>query len=307
MIKENKLKLYIMAGISASGKSTIAKELAEKENAVIVSSDSIRGEICECGVSDQSKNEEVFKIFHQRIRENLLNKKSVVADATNITIKSRKAIIECARGIDCDIIAIVVAKPYEECIQDNVDHINRENPVPNGVIKKQMMNFQIPFYEEGFNKIKIIQFDNNKISIIEVLNQMKGFDQKNPHHNLDLYQHCEIVGDLFKEKLIYSQIVTLAAYVHDFGKLYTQTFDENEVAHYYRHENVGAYQLLTTLNYNSFWNNNDVLNFIFLINYHMHPINWDSDKAKDKWRKTFGDFKFQLLMDFNECDKYREE
>ena len=58
-------KLYIMVGLSASGKSTIAKQIAEKENCIIISSDAIRGEICDGGVADQSKNDEVFKIFHK--------------------------------------------------------------------------------------------------------------------------------------------------------------------------------------------------------------------------------------------------
>ena len=61
--------LYIMIGISASGKSTKVKELAIEHNAIIVSSDAIRGEFGE--VIDQSNNNEVFKIFHQRIKDNL--------------------------------------------------------------------------------------------------------------------------------------------------------------------------------------------------------------------------------------------
>ena len=62
----NKPKLYIMVGLSASGKSTIGKQLAKENDCVIISSDGIRGEICEGGVIDQSKNEEAFKIFHQK-------------------------------------------------------------------------------------------------------------------------------------------------------------------------------------------------------------------------------------------------
>lgn len=67
----NKPKLYIMVGLSGSGKSTIAKEIAEtEENTIIVSSDAIREELTG-KVEDQSKNEEVFKIFHNRIRKGL--------------------------------------------------------------------------------------------------------------------------------------------------------------------------------------------------------------------------------------------
>lgn len=53
-------RLIVMVGLSASGKSSYAKEL-EKENptnTIVISSDAIREEICG-SVEDQSKNGEV--------------------------------------------------------------------------------------------------------------------------------------------------------------------------------------------------------------------------------------------------------
>ena len=177
-----KPKLIFMVGLSASGKSTIAKELAKKEDCIIISSDAIRGEICAGGVSDQSKNEEVFKIFHRRIRENLSAGQNVIADATNIKIKSRAAIFNVIKDIECEKIAYVMTKTYEDCIKDNVD---REHPVPEEVIKRQMCNYQIPFIEEGFDNI--IVHDNNKPYNLyfkeHLMYLMYDFDQKNPHHN----------------------------------------------------------------------------------------------------------------------------
>lgn len=144
--------LFIMIGISASGKSTIANRIAEREKCVIVSSDAIRGEICDGGVSDQSKNNEVFKIFHRRIKENLENGNNVIADATNITIKSRAAILEAVKEIDCYTVAYVVSKKVENCIKDNVSD-QRQYPVPEEVIYKQMNKYQPPTYEEAFDHI----------------------------------------------------------------------------------------------------------------------------------------------------------
>ena len=34
-------------------------------------------------------------------------------------------------------------------------------------------------------------------------------------------------------------------------------------------------------------------------------FNWNSDKARDRWKKRFGEDKYRLLIDFNECDKSR--
>lgn len=116
----NKPKLYVMVGLSGSGKSTIAKEIAEtEENTIIVSSDAIREELTG-KVEDQSKNEEVFKIFHKRIREELENKHNVVADATNITMKSRRAILSNVRSLDVHRVAYFVPKPFEQCKVDNL-------------------------------------------------------------------------------------------------------------------------------------------------------------------------------------------
>ena len=95
----NKPTLWITCGLSGSGKSTIATQIAnENPSTVIVSSDAI----CEAltgHYEDQEHNEEAFKIFHDRIRKNLENKKNVIADATNLTMKSqciKKELLWCS-------------------------------------------------------------------------------------------------------------------------------------------------------------------------------------------------------------------
>lgn len=308
----NKPKLFIMIGLSAAGKSTIAKELAKDYEAVIVSSDSIRKEICG-NVSDQSKNEEVFKLFHKRIRKYLHEKRNVIADATNITMKSRRAIINNVKKMDIEIIAYIVPKKIEDCIKDNVE---REYIVQEEVIYKQMKRFQIPFLEEGFDKIIVHDFNYDlryKLYPLEIIEKMTGFDQKNPHHNMYLEDHCDFTynkfSDLDHPYDIYKSGFLLGAKIHDFGKLYTQTIDENGIAHYFGHENVGSYCVLTTL-YNPFEEyNTDVflLDCCFLINYHMMPFNWNTEKTKNKWKNIFGEEKYNMLLRFHECDKARCE
>lgn len=55
-----------MCGLSGSGKSSIAKDLAVKYHAEIVSSDAIREELFG-SCQNQSDNEKVFNIFNKRI------------------------------------------------------------------------------------------------------------------------------------------------------------------------------------------------------------------------------------------------
>lgn len=149
----NKPTLWVMVGLSGSGKSSIAKEIAEENpNTVIVSSDSIREELTG-DYGNQENNEEVFKVFHKRIRETLENNTNVIADATNITMRSRRAIIENVKGIECRKIAYLIPKPFDQC---KIENLSRQHPVPDEVLDKQIRKFQVVFYEEGVTSLEMI-------------------------------------------------------------------------------------------------------------------------------------------------------
>lgn len=270
----NKPTLYIMCGLSGSGKSTIATQIAnENPNTVIVSSDEIREELTG-NYENQEHNEEVFKIFHHRIRKNLENKKNVIADATNLTMKSRRAIIMKVHDSNVRKICVIIPKPFERCKEDN---LHREHPVPGFVLDKQIRKFQIPFKEEGLDEIII----HNLLNDYEPndIPDMRGFDQKNPHHTMDLFEHCKYVSRLFSTKYAYPARFRIGALYHELGKLSTQTFDENGIAHYYQHHCYGSYQYMTAMYH---IDSDVVLDTCFLINYHMMPFDWNTDKAINK-------------------------
>ncbi len=289
--------LYVMCGLSGSGKTSTAKKIAKSNNAVIVSSDEIREEIAGT-VEDQSKNNEVFQIFHKRIKDNLVSGKSVIADATNLTMKSRRRILSPLQGMDIRKVCVITPKKYEDCLEDNK---NRDHPVPEEVIKKQMYKFQVPFLEEGFDNIQIT-VDENKYYAdnceLELI-MMKGFDQKNPHHTLSLGDHCRKSFVLLRNSTIgiIQSFYLIGAELHDIGKVLTQTFDEDGIAHYYNHENVGSYFLLSQ--HADYYK---IIDICFLVNYHMLPFQWNTEKARNKYRRIFGRYKYELLMDFHECD-----
>ena len=139
----NKQTCYILVGLSASGKSSITEALVKFHNGVLVSSDAIRGELS--FIEDQSRNEEVFNIFHKRIRDGLNEGSSVVADATNITIKSRKQIIDIAKRIpNVEIVCVLMATPYLTCVERDK---KRTRSVGEEVLRKQLMKFQILYHE----------------------------------------------------------------------------------------------------------------------------------------------------------------
>lgn len=307
-----KPKLFIMCGLSGSGNSTIAKDLAIKYNAEIVSSDAIREELFG-SFQNQSDNEKVFNIFNKRIRESLNKNKNVIADATNITIKSRRAIVEYVRKLDIEKICYIVPKKYKDCVKDNK---NREHTVPEYVLEKQLRRFQIPFKEEGFSEMVIHDMGYtyaDKLTPSVLMLSMKGFDQKNPHHDMYLRDHCYFTYKRFSNKVdffkYYEDGFLMGAKIHDIGKLYTQKIDENGIAHYYGHENLGSYYVLTMLSspfaFEEYLSDKFLLDCCFLINYHMLPFSWNTDKSKNKWRKIFGEEKYNMLLRFHECDKER--
>lgn len=87
-----KPNFIMMVGLPCSGKSTYAKELSNDLEAIICSSDAIRKELSG-DINLQDKNEEVFKVLHNRIKENLKEGKSVIYDATNINSKRRRSFL----------------------------------------------------------------------------------------------------------------------------------------------------------------------------------------------------------------------
>lgn len=289
--------LHVMCGLSGSGKSSVAKDLAKRNNAIIVSSNEIREEITGT-VEDQSKNNEVFQIFHKRIKQNLISGRDVIADATNLTMRDRRALLNPLQGMDIVKICVVTTKKYEDCLEDNK---NRCHPVPEEVIKKQMCKFQVPFLEEGFDYIcsHFDSFNAYPDTFEKEFNLMAGLEQKNPHHTLTLGEHCtESYLRLVKQTFdnIHSSYL-IGARLHDIGKVFTQTFDDQGIAHYYNHENVGSYYLLS--HYASY---SRIINICFLVNYHMLPFQWDTEKIRKKYRRIFGKYKYELLMDFHKCD-----
>ena len=152
--REHNSTLIMMVGISGSGKSTKAEELATLYKATIYSSDKLREELYG-DVNDQTHNEELFLELHKRMVNDLKKGKSVIYDATNLSLKNRKKFGTYMEQKECypaHIYAYVMSTPFEQCVERNK---NRERTVPEYVLEKQVKSFEIPFYDEGFDEIYI--------------------------------------------------------------------------------------------------------------------------------------------------------
>lgn len=300
--------LYIMCGLPASGKTTKAKEIVAEEGAEYVSSDEIRKELYG-DESCQSDNQKVFEHYYKRMNQYLSEGKDVVIDSTNVTLKSRKRIFsECK--VNCEKFIYVIATPIEICYEND---LKRERHVGKEAIDKFWKSFQFPQDFEGFSGTTVINLYSNvsKVSIEKIIKDMKVFDQKNPHHKFTLGEHCLIAKKLFEKSLINDIKKSLvkdscyyAALIHDVGKMFSQSFDKNGVAHYYNHANIGAYYIISHFNdlFFNYGNNTNPSLVIFLVNYHMLAHEIHTEKAINKYKNLFGEEWFDLLMKFQKCD-----
>lgn len=144
--------LYLLVGIPGSGKSTWSKECT---NAVRISRDEIRYSLLGENDSYFSKEDLVFKTYIEKIKENLKNGKNVIADATHLTMASRKKVYSKLNGYFDNLIAIYFDTPLQECLMRNGKRESRER-VPYEQVINMSNSLILPSYDEPFDKILLI-------------------------------------------------------------------------------------------------------------------------------------------------------
>lgn len=234
----------MLVGIPGSGKSTFA-EAAQDETTKYLSSDAIRGELYG-DEGCQNDPGRVFGLMHKRTIEALKNGYNVIYDATNITRKSRRGILS---QLPSYVIkkCVVIWAPIETCIARDAA---RGRTVGEGVIWKMLTRFEAPFYDEGFDDIRLVVpeefYDQAIISnYFDACMKALHISHDNPHHTLGVSEHCQECGKMLLDVDV-PEVVKCAGFIHDIGKPNTKTFintkgETTEVAHYYGHQAVGAW------------------------------------------------------------------
>lgn len=300
-------KFIMLVGLPASGKSVKAKELSDQHNANIHSSDALREELF--GSTDvQDKNNLLFQELHRRIKNDLLNGESVIYDATNISYKRRISFLSEIKKYKCSKIVIIMATPYKECLERNE---TRAKKVPKHVIKKMYMNWNTPYWYEGWDDIQIIysQYKDRFPYAISYMLKHMNYNQESKHHQLTLGRHLD---KTFRYVAYYTPNdlpLGIASALHDCGKPFTKSSvnykgEETDTSHYYQHHCVGAYD---SLFYDTPCN---ALDYAILIQWHMQPYFWENEdseknreKHKNKYKKLWGDELFKDIMLLHKADK----
>lgn len=136
--------LTIMCGPAGCGKSTYALGIKRDTDAIIISSDKLRGIIGK-DENDQSVSGIVFGTMRSMAEYLLKDGLSVIIDATNITPKSRKDFIEIGRRLKVRIIAYHFNFPLSLIKEQN---LKRERQVPEEVIDRMFSTFEPPTLQE---------------------------------------------------------------------------------------------------------------------------------------------------------------
>ncbi len=121
-------------------------------------------------------------------------------------------------------------------IETNTYKAILENPSLKGVSKERI--------REEFNKILLSKNPSKGIELLYKLRLLEqfipefcktyGFNQRNPHHELDIFHHITKAVDNTPKILE----VRLAAFFHDIGKPEAFTIDEKGIGHFYGHYEI---------------------------------------------------------------------
>lgn len=297
---------YMMVGLPGSGKSFTAESIP---NAVVHSSDAIRAEVLG-NENDQTQQDLVFQTLHKRVLQDLVDGKDVVYDATNINYKRRIGFLDRVRALykhDLRTVCLFMATPYEVCLERNN---NRERSVPESVIQKMYFKFDVPMMAEGWDEIRIVGDEDRHDQIDTLMLRLSKLEHDNPHHEYTVGQHSMTAWQYLISHYKGADAALLrATLLHDIGKEKTKVFHDikgnpTEIAHFYHHERVGAYDSFC---YTGDLSPNQRLTVALLIRWHMWPYavekSGNPSKTVSKIKRLLGNDIWNQVMVLNACDR----
>ena len=304
----------MMVGLPGSGKSHLSGMIMRQNHSrgidtVVHASDAICAEILG-NESDQSQRHKVFDVLHQRVKDDLRAGKYVIYDATNISYKRRMAFLIELDALHIEHlyrICVFMATPFEQCLENNC---TRERIVPEDVIRRMRLSFDVPMREEGWNCVVPYNTPDYVAGNMDrKLKELCRIGQDSHHHSLTVGQHCLAAwGYLHEHYPEASNILSRATLLHDLGKESTKAFldskgEPSEEAHFYNHERVGAYD---SFSYTGDMSEQERMRVALLIRWHMLPfvISHSENPAKTeaKFRRLLGDNVWKNIQILHECD-----
>lgn len=234
---------------------------------------------------------------------------SVIYESLNLSDKLRRGFVHELKSKFKDIRCecIVVATSYELCVSrygaDYKEYMEK-------TILKQMSSFKCPWYDEGWDAIKVIpgtSWADNHYYLSQYECRAAVMDHQTPHHkDTTIAEHCHRV-EMYLSKHFddYQSCLKKLGIYHDIGKVLTQTFDEKGVAHYYSHDCVSSYCVL--LRQGETYLSDYILEQSVVIGYHMKKYHYrGNDEGYEKWHESLDKelkYKYDCLLAADKSDR----
>lgn len=156
---------FILVGHVGSGKSVLSKVLKIKHSARVLSTDDYinskafaSGETYNEGFDKYIKAAE--KSFNADVKDSITDKANVIIDRTNLTVKSRKKIIDKYKAAGYSIMAVVVRASKARRDEVNIQRALTGRDIDDTIRNDMEKRYQEPSLEEGFDKIILIGNSN---------------------------------------------------------------------------------------------------------------------------------------------------
>lgn len=148
--------VVILVGVPLTGKSTFIRENFEGTD--VISRDEIVMEVSESrNYSEAWKKvdqKKVDRLLIQRLNESNKEKRNVIIDMTNLTVKSRVSKLNLFSKDYFKVAVIFPVLSNEEFERRNEERkINENKFIPIFVIKNMINSYEVPTSKEGFDKI----------------------------------------------------------------------------------------------------------------------------------------------------------
>lgn len=185
-------------------------------------------------------------------------------------------------------------------IENNlIDNLSKER------ISKELMTILSinDLTKENLNLLKPLLFH-----LFPVLSQQENYNQNNKYHCFDLWTHtCKatlLISQIANNTFVNIDIAKcrLATLLHDIGKPFCESKDEDGVSHYFNHSVVG-YNMVNSILKDMKFSKKDIEFITTLIKYHDADFVGESEKSIKKLIKKVGEDKIESLFAVMLADK----
>ena len=107
----------MLVGAPASGKSTLARAVAERVAAVVLQSDGVRKELFARPQYTPAEHRRVFAVVQRRVQRALVAGRGVVLDATNLEERHRRVFYRLAAAMGVPLLVVRLAIPENEALR----------------------------------------------------------------------------------------------------------------------------------------------------------------------------------------------